>query len=233
MGQGTQKEHQGKKLMGAPKVFVLSDFDGTITTCNTMDILYETHASCGLKYVREWEAGNLSTMEEEKISFEHIKATPAEMERTIDENMVIDPAIGDLVAYCYAHDYGFAIVSEGQTWYIHYMLGKLGLNVDKVYGSELTFNADGSFSMAYPYHDPRYPMRGTAKASIIENYKKEGYFTIFLGDGKSDTDAVKAADKVYAKDHLLEYCLKHDIAVTGFDDLKGLLELWEQQPPAL
>ena len=218
--------------MSARKVFVLSDFDGTITTHNTMDTLYEIHASCGMQYVREWEAGKLSTMEEEKISFQHIKATRAEMEQTIDEHMVMDPDTGALIAYCRNQGYGFAIISEGQTWYIHYMLGKKNLSVDKVYGSELTFNPDGTFSMTYPYSDPRFPMRGTAKAAIIENYKKAAYFTIFIGDGKSDTDAVRAADKVYAKGHLLEYCLRNQIPGTGFEDFKGLLQLWAERAPA-
>jgi len=216
--------------MSERKVFVLSDFDGTITNTNTMDTLYEVHASCGMKYVREWEAGKLSTMEEEKISFQHIKASRAEMEQSIDEHIVMDPHTGALIEYCRKHEYGFAIISEGQTWYIHYLLAKHGLSVDKVYGSELTFNSDGTFSMEYPYRDPRFPMRGTAKAAIIENYQKAGYFTVFIGDGKSDTDAVKAADKIYAKGHLLDYCLQHQIPVEGFEDFEGLLKLWSEQP---
>lgn len=217
--------------MGKLKTFVLSDFDGTMTNTNTMDILYEIHASCGMKYVREWEAGKLSTMEEEKLSFQHIKASKAEMERTIDQHLIMDPNSGALIEYCRDHGYGFAIISEGQSWYIDYLLAKMGLSVDQVYASELIFNPDGSFSMEYPYHDPRYPMRGTAKASIIESYKKAGYFTIFIGDGESDTDAVKAADRVYAKAHLLDYCRRHQIPVEGFEDFKGLLKLWSQKPP--
>ncbi len=217
--------------MDKRKVIVLSDFDGTITNINTMDILYEIHASCGMKYVREWEAGKLSTMEEEKLSFQHIKASRKEMEKSIDEHLVMDPHTGALIAYCRAQSFGFVIISEGQTWYIHYLLAKHGLSVDRVYGSELTFNPDGSYSMAYPYHDPRFPMRGTAKAAIIENYQKAGYLTVFIGDGKSDTDAVKTADKVYAKGHLLDYCQEHQIPAEGFENFEDLLQLWTNQPP--
>jgi len=75
-------------------------------------------------------------------------------------------------------------------------------------------------------------MRGTAKAAIIENYQKAGYFTIFIGDGKSDTDAVRAADKIYAKGHLLDYCLEHQIPAEGFENFKDLLKLWANKSPA-
>ena len=64
------------------------------------------------------------------------------------------------------------------------------------------------------------------------DYKNAGIFTIFIGDGKSDTDAVKAADQVYAKSDLLEYCLSHNIPVEGFEDFKGLLALWAKHSPA-
>ncbi len=218
--------------MGKRKVIVLSDFDGTITTSNTMDYLYETYATCGLKYVNEWEAGKLSTMEEEELSFSCIHAGREELEEAVLANVVMDPETGALIDYCRAQEFGFVVLSEGQTWYIHHLLAEHKLKVDRVYGSEVTFHPDGTVTMAYPHFDPRFPMRGTAKAAIIENYQKAGYFTIFIGDGKSDTDAVRAADKVYAKGHLLEYCLAHQIQVQGFEDFKGLLQLWAEQPPA-
>lgn len=218
--------------MSGHKVIVLSDFDGTITTCNTMDFLYENYATCGLKYVKEWEAGKLSTMEEEELSFSCIHASQEELEQALDANIILDPDAGALVDYCRVHGFGFVVLSEGQTWYIHQLLAKHKLSVDKVYGSEVTFHPDGTVSMDYPHFDARFPMRGTAKAAIIENYKNAGFFTIFIGDGKSDTDAVKAADKIYAKSHLLEYCLSHNIPVEGFEDFKGLLALWAEHSPA-
>ncbi|HSN93908.1 MAG TPA: MtnX-like HAD-IB family phosphatase [Anaerolineaceae bacterium] len=218
--------------MSDRKVLVLSDFDGTITTTNTMDFLYETYATCGLKYVNEWNAGKLSTMEEERLSFDCIHASREQMEVAVLANIIMDPATGALLDYCRALGFGFVVLSEGQTWYIHHLLGSYGLVVDKVYGSEVTFHPDGTVSMEYPHFDPRFPMRGTAKAAIIENYQKAGCYTIFIGDGKSDTDAVRAADKVYAKSHLLEYCLSHKIPVEGFEDFKGLLQLWAEKSPA-
>ena len=213
------------------KVIVLSDFDGTITTTNTMDFLYETFATCGLKYVYEWEAGKLSTMEEERLSFNCIHASREEMEEAVVAHMIFDPQAGALVDYCRKQGYGFVVLSEGQTWYIQHLLARHEIMVDKVYGSEVNFLPDGTVSMDYPHFDARFPMRGTAKAAIIENYKNAGFFTIFIGDGKSDTDAVKAADKVYAKSHLLEYCLSHNIPVEGFEDFKGLLALWAEHSP--
>ena len=218
--------------MSERKVIVLSDFDGTITTSNTMDFLYETYATCGLKYVQEWEAGKLSTMEEEELSFSCIQASREELEEAVLANVVVDPDAGALVDYCREHGFGFVVLSEGQTWYIHHLLAEHNLIVDQVYGSEVTFHPDGTVTMEYPHFDPRFPMRGTAKAAIIEKYQKAGYYTIFIGDGKSDTDAVRAADKVFAKSHLLAYCQAHQIPVAGFEDFKGLLQLWAAKSPA-
>lgn len=217
--------------MSERKVIVLSDFDGTITTTNSMDFLYETFATCGLKYVNEWNAGKLSTMEEERLSFNCIHASREEMEEGLLSHMVFDPHASELIDYCRKQGYGFVVLSEGQTWYIQHLLGSHKINVDKVYGSQVTFYQDGTVSLEYPYFDPRFPMRGTAKATIIEKYRKAGFYTIFIGDGKSDTDAVRAADKVFAKSDLLEYCQAHQIPVEGFVDFKGLLKQWSERSP--
>jgi 2-hydroxy-3-keto-5-methylthiopentenyl-1-phosphate phosphatase len=218
-------------LIHQRKVIVLSDFDGTITITGTMDFLYSHYATCGMKYVEEWEAGLIGTIEEERLSFNCIHASREELEQAVDENVTLDPDTDALVDYCRGQGYGFVVLSEGQTWYIHHLLAKHKLTVDKVYGSEVSFNLDGSVTIEYSYFDERFPMRGTAKATIIENYQKAGFFTIFIGDGNSDTDAAKVADKVYAKGNLLKYCPTHQVSVEGFEDFKGLLQLWAEQSP--
>ncbi|MEA4811666.1 MAG: HAD-IB family phosphatase [Anaerolineaceae bacterium] len=218
--------------MTAPsKAIVLCDFDGTITSEGTMDMLYKHYASCGTKYVLEWEQGKLSTMEEERLTFNCMHASREEMEKGLDKYMEIDPQTIQLAEYCRQKEYGFVILSEGQVWYIAYLLKKYDVTPDMIYGSEVTFNMDGSYDLRYPYHHSDYPKRATAKAIILKKYKEQGFYTIFIGDGLSDTDVVHFADKVYAKEPLLSYCKQHGIAAKGFTNFKGLLAQWSKEPP--
>ena len=53
----------------------------------------------------------------------------------------------------------------------------------------------------------------------MRQHTPEGSAIVFVGDGLSDRYAAAAADLVFAKDRLAEYCVAQNIAHVPFTDL--------------
>jgi 2,3-diketo-5-methylthio-1-phosphopentane phosphatase len=203
------------------KIAVLLDFDGTITTINVLDSLYEKFAGPSFRtHMERWQRSEISTMEEIEQVFKIVKATRQEME-TFLLTVQLDPGFISLLFFCRERGYPFAIVSDGLRWYIDYVLDIYSVCVSAVYASEIEF-VDGGFRFDYPWFDPAYPMRSTAKPVIVKDYQRRGYKVVFVGDGLSDVEAAGVADIVYAKDILLQEMRARGISVKEFQDLHDI-----------
>ena len=197
---------------------LLTDFDGTVTTINVLDSLYEHFAGPSYRiHMERWNRGEISTMEEIEKVFSTVKASRQRMEaflRTVN----IDPGFKPLLGYCREKTYPFAIVSDGLRWYIDYVLNTHGIERTNVYAGDIFFEEEG-FRFEYPWFDPAFSLRSTAKPVIVKEYQRRGHRVIFVGDGLSDVEAAEIADVVYAKDVLLEISRERGIEAREFEDL--------------
>nr|MBC7243815.1 MtnX-like HAD-IB family phosphatase [Chloroflexota bacterium] len=205
------------------QVAVLCDFDGTATPCIVIDMLYRRFAapSC-LQMVKLWEQGKISTPEEMRACFATITAGRAEMEHLLD-SVPLDPAFPDLVSFCQQQGYPFAIVSDGLTWYIRYILERHGIHHVQVYANEIHFGPDG-LHLSFPWYSAESPLRGTSKLAFVRRYKAEGFQVVFIGDGLSDIEVVGAADVLFARASLLDYCREQRIPAMPFSNLSEVLD---------
>jgi len=156
-------------------------------------------------------------MEEIEKIFSTVEASRQGMEaflRTVN----IDPGFKPLLGYCREKNYPFAIVSDGLRWYIDYVLNTHGIERTNVYAGDIFFEEEG-FRFEYPWFDPAFPLRSTAKPVIVKEYQRRGHRVIFVGDGLSDVEAAEIADVVYAKDVLLEISRERGIEAREFEDL--------------
>lgn len=203
------------------KYAILFDFDDTITTINVLDTLYEMFGGPSTRYHMErWRLGEISTMEELDQIFDTVKSTREEMEaflRTVE----LDPGFKALLAFCQELDYPFAIVSDGLRWYIDFILNSHGVEGIKVYAGEIIFLEKG-FRFEFPWYDPAFPLRSTAKPTIVKDYQSQGYEVVFVGDGLSDVEAAEVADVVYAKDVLLREARERGIGFREFEELQDV-----------
>jgi len=210
------------------KIAVLSDFDGTLTLQNALNTLYRKFGAPFCKEVEErWDRGEITTMEEITTCFSTFNASQADMEKAL-RGIALDPAVHQFLCFCRAQNYEFAIVSDGLLWYIDFILRNHGIYEVAIYANEIHFAPNG-FQFSFPWHDSSSPLRGVSKLNIVRSYQARRYKVVFIGDGLSDTDAIQAADIVYARDELLEYARLHDIRTIAFNSLSDLLDKWE--PP--
>jgi 2-hydroxy-3-keto-5-methylthiopentenyl-1-phosphate phosphatase len=221
----TRTQSQEMNPQNKPPTAVLCDFDGTITPLDVLEVLYRRFAGPGCSdFMRKWLEGEISTPQEIMGCFGATKTTQTEMEAALD-SVYLDPAFPDLYGYCEQQGYLFAVLSDGLSWYINYILTRHGFGGLTIYANEIQFTPEG-VRVSSPWYQPETPRRGTSKPAIIRKYQQDGYRVVFIGDGLTDVEAVEVADVVYARDRLLEYCRKLDIPAIGFSGMQDLLANW-------
>lgn len=203
------------------KKVILSDFDGTITTTNVLDSLYEEFGGLGFdQHMERWRRGEISTMQEIELIFSTIKATRREMEAFL-RTVKLDPGFRSLLGHCRKQDIPFAVVSDGLRWYIDYILNFHDVGVPDVFAGDISFTPDG-FRFSFPWYDSAYPLRSTAKPLIVKDFQRRGYSVIFIGDGLTDVEAAEVADVIYAKDVLLFEAEERGIEVRKFENMHDI-----------
>lgn len=198
---------------------ILSDFDGTI--CEDLStLIYTAFAGVGMHYADLWSLGKISTPEEIKKTFETIDAGESELaERIIKAE--IDPAFPDFVRLCRKSGMDIAVVSDGLEWAIRIVLTHHGVQDIDVYANQIRFLRTG-YEFSFPWQHERCPHAGVCKPVIIEKCHANGQRVIYIGDGRSDRDAIYEADVVYAKDELLAYCQAENVPAIAYQNFNNL-----------
>lgn len=201
------------------------DFDGTITLHDTTDAVLEAFASPAyLEWERKWEEGSLTALECMQRQTELIVATPEELNAFL-QHLSIDPGIYLLGRGCRESGGSLTIVSDGIDFLMEGVLRGKGLDHLPRYANRLHWNHDMGFYLTFPHRD--WNCRdgcGVCKCRLLEKCAVAGGPKVYIGDGLSDRCAVQAADRVFAKKKLQEYCLEKGIPHQPFATLTEVAE---------
>jgi 2-hydroxy-3-keto-5-methylthiopentenyl-1-phosphate phosphatase len=201
---------------------ILSDFDGTITHVNVLDLIFAKFGSPICRQINEqWIRGEISSREEMSLCFATVNASKKEIESLLS-TVEIESSLHEFLAFCKQHSHEFAIVSDGFKWYIDFILHRHGIQGVKTFANEILFDSDG-IKLEFPWYEPEFASCGVSKPGIIRDYQRNGYRVTFIGDGQSDRDAIFFADRIFARGELLEYSQKHGIQATPFSSLGDIL----------
>lgn len=200
---------------------VLSDFDGTIAD-DLSTLIYTKFASVGMHYADLWSQGLITTPEEITMTFETINASKTQLAQAICEAYV-DLYFPVFFHLCKEKSIKVAIVSDGLEWSIRTLLAHHGVENIDIYANQIHFLDEG-YGFSFPWHHERCPHSGVCKPIIIEKYQAQGKKVIYIGDGKSDREAIHEADVIYAKDHLMDYCNNENVPAIGYQNFKNLVE---------
>lgn len=211
------------------KLFV--DFDGTITV---KDIGEEIFREFG-----ETEMVNniIKDLLNDKISSrqcwdELCKAVPPIKKRELNDfidKLDIDPAFIPFVEFCNDNKIELIVLSDGFDYYIDRIFSKTGLSGLKYYSNKLFVDENGILTAEYPHYDAGSPTSANCKKNHIINQSSDNDYTIYIGDGNSDKEAVQYCDFIFAKNGLLKFCSKEKIGFypfSNFEDIKSkMIEL--------
>jgi len=134
----------------------------------------------------------------------------------------IEPTLHRFAEYCEANGFDLFVLSDGFDYYIEKILKRENLDHLKVFSNKLILNDEGKMIPSFPYYNADCRSSANCKRNhIIENSGEDDY-TVFIGDGNSDIDAIQYIDFIFAKDDLLKFCEMQRITYfpfKNFDDV--------------
>jgi len=205
-------------------MIVQCDFDGTITMNNLSVLLRENFAPGSWREVeKDYVNRRLGVEESNRRQY----ATVGESRQTLMEfarkHAQFRPGFLKFIEDCGTAGIRFVIVSSGLDFYIEAALGKVGAPDLEIYCAQTSFDRGG---VRVTYLDPE-------GNSIEEGFKKR-YQTwlkkqdgplVYIGDGLSDFEAARAADCVFATDHLARLLGATSVPHHTFADFA---DIWQQ-----
>lgn len=207
------------------KTVLISDFDGTISKEDFFNLVVKNLLSKeDIKPWKEYLAGTITHVEALSRIFSKVRISQNELDAFI-QNIKIDEKFTETLKLCRQLGIPVYICSAGMDYYILKRIPEYIEEYDIiVISNKGEYSPKTGFKLTpLPEGNPYYNKEiGVAKEAVVENFKQQGYFTIFAGDGRPDIKAAKVADAVFAKDMLLELCKKQDIKTLKFDDFDDI-----------
>ena len=208
---------------GRPQPAVLTDFDDTAAAQNVAEMLLNRFGNPDWKDVRQsFRDGYMDLKEYQEITFRNIEADRATMQSYVKEHANLRPYFKELWGFCQANEIPMAVVSQGLDFYIEALLEKEGIPRVPVYAVETDFHS-GTIPYHYNHAYPGKESLGNSKGYIVESFQKRGCHVFFAGDGRSDQEAARVADVIFAHNSLAKFCDDEGIAYQPFEDFAGML----------
>ena len=199
------------------KIQIFCDFDGTITTRDTVDILLSELADPEWEEIEElWVQGQIGSRECMARQVPLIRGG-WNIVRELLDSLQITPGVVEFVEWCRSNVIPFVVVSDGLDRVIEYLLNKNGIQADRIYANHLIESAEGTFSLQASQR-PRFPncQSGVCKCQLVGQQAYQ-VIRVVVGDGRSDFCWSKEADLLYAKGKLIDFCKAEGIGHNPFD----------------
>ena len=209
------------------KCRVLVDFDGTIATVDTTDLLLEQFADPSWQDIeQEWKAGLIGSRECMLRQIALVRASPADLDAFV-AGIEIDPGFPAFVDLCARSGMEVSVVSDGLDLTVGGVLARHGFDLP-FFANRLEWLGDDRWRLGFPN------ARGDCR-SLAGNCKCQfatavpGTVRVVVGDGRSDFCVAGEADLVLAKGALARHCVSAGLEhfpVESFAEAKPLLEAW-------
>lgn len=212
------------------KYVIVSDFDGTISLLDSNDLLFKVLGNDeNQKIERMYKSGEIGTKEGFLNHFNALKIDEDTYTKFVLEHIEIDKSFKKFYNRVKEKRIPFIIVSGGFINTISIVFQKYGIQDLPVYANRLVA-ANGKLTVKFAYENSdcksEFGVCGNCKLKYMEIMKDINKKVIYIGDGLTDRCAIKAADIVFAKDVLAEYCSNlgiEYIRYESFDDIYSVL----------
>ncbi|MEN6620378.1 MAG: MtnX-like HAD-IB family phosphatase [Smithella sp.] len=209
----------------SPKILIITDFDGTITSVDLgSQFIFKFVTESLADIEKEFAKGKIgSRIAYEKIA-QRLKGSREKMLEHVLEIERLDPYFLEFCSLCKEKNIDIKIVSDGFDFYIEAVLKKYNLQEIEYYSNRALFGEDESFFVEFPEINDFCGRCGTCKSNILHSYRLIYDKIIYIGDGYSDFCPSKYADLVFAKKLLYQRCEKEGTPCLPFDSFKEINE---------
>ncbi len=205
---------------------IFSDFDGTITETDTL-VFLATNLGGGPRMVeaigRLIREGKLSLREGIAAEMRSVRSPFVEAEKLLRERIRLDAGFAPLARWLGERNIPLTILSAGFHQIIDLFISRGEFPHLEILANDLSPNEETGWRC----HFRDGTDWGHDKASHLKEARRRGEYVIFIGDGLSDRAAAEAADEVFAKHSLAEYCRERRInchEYRTFDDILRRLQ---------
>ncbi len=214
--------------MTEPRLYIYTDFDGTITPLDLGDDLFIQYGDFE-PYHSQLINGELHISEYWKILCKSLgNNITAEFIAKYAESQEVDAYFMDFVNFCKEQGFPIAVVSDGFDTYINPVLAKLGLSDIDAYCNTMAFDANGGIVPIYPRASESCDcLVASCKRNVLLANTPPDAVIAYIGDGYTDFCAAEHSDIVFAKHRLASYCFKNKIphhTFKTFFDIKQILK---------
>ncbi|MGA7860297.1 MAG: HAD-IB family phosphatase [Thermoplasmata archaeon] len=201
---------------------VLLDFDGTLVEPNVAIVLVEQFCPDGKRVAREVDeelhAGRITLREAWARQVALLPPSRLdEMVEFVTREVPLRRGADRLLALLRKFEVPTAIVSGGLEFFIRPVLAREGIGYP-VFADGLDQDSGTSLRVVHPHGHPTCRLCGICKANVIVGFTTPGVSTVFIGDGSTDKYAAEAAEIVFARRRLKDYCAASGIPFFPFED---------------
>ncbi|MFA8342297.1 MAG: MtnX-like HAD-IB family phosphatase [Rhodothermaceae bacterium] len=205
------------------KIFV--DFDGTITTTDVGEEFFLKFGDPeeADKIIKRWLAYEITSTEMWRELCDTIQNFDMEEYEKFLSTIELDEAFHKFVEFCAEHDLDYMIVSDGFDFYIDRILERENLGHIKRVTNKLTLDENGKLVPSFPHTDEECSRCANCKRNQVILNSSDEDFTLYIGDGWSDTCPVQHCDYILAKNSLLKFCEKNRISYFPYNNFHNVL----------
>ena len=204
---------------------VFCDFDGTVTTVDTTDLVLSRLASPEWEDLEDdWRAGRITAATCMRAQVALIGGDDAALGAVLDE-VEIAPGFVEFAAWCADQGAPLTIVSDGVDHFIRRILRRHGLGGLPVVSNKLG-GAAGARELTQPHrHEGCAAGSGVCKCEATARGLARGGrdMMVFVGDGRSDFCVSARVDMLFAKDDLAAYAHGRGQAHHAFTDFYDVM----------
>ena len=210
------------------KTHIFSDFDGTITETDTL-VFLATRLGGGARMVeaigRLIGEGNLSLRDGIAAEMRSIRRPFAEAEKMLREEVRIDAGFAPLARWLKEINIPLTILSAGFHQIIDLFISRDEFPHLEILANRIRPNEEIGWQCEFR-DDTDW---GHDKAGPLKEARGRGEYVVFIGDGLSDRAAAEAADEVFAKGALAEYCRERGINCRKYQTFNEIMKLLQER----
>lgn len=215
-----------------PRYFISCDFDGTITSQDTLDLLVQRFAP-GV-----WEAmeaglasGDVNLIEAMEEEFRQVRVTEREAVAYVLEHARLRGGFPEFVTWVEERGHELVVVSSGIRTLIDPILTAAGLCRLHVHAGDALFGPEGTL-VSFPPSDADCIGRcGHCKRDTILAHRPFPGPRVYVGDGFSDFCPARESDVVFARATLASHLEAEGIAFHPFDHFDDVIAVLEGAVP--